>query len=170
MFDFGLSKSLADHLKAKDDRGKMVYGYKLTARTGSIPYMAPEVVEAKPYDTKCDVFSFSILLWEILSLKAAFKGYTRREFVERVVRTHERPSLNRKWPGLTRLAMKDAWDRDPQRRPDMKRVSGLLRGDLNEMSTDSKIQDRTTHMRNRSAHSHRLPRTAIGLALDQVDA
>ena len=132
--------------------------------------MALEVAEAKPYDTKCDVFSFAILLWEVLALKPAFKGYTRREFLDRVVRMHERPSINRKWPALTRLAMKEARDHDPQKRPDMKRVSGLLRGDLNEMSTDSKIQDRTTHMRNRSAHSHRLPRTLNGLNSKEANA
>lgn len=170
MFDFGLSKSLSDHLKAKNSHGKIVYGYMLTARTGSLPYMAPEVVEAKPYDTKCDVFSFAILLWEILALKPAFKGYTRREFLDRVVRMHERLSMNRKWPALTRLAMKEAWDHDPQKRPDMKRVSGLLRGDLNEMSSDSKVQNRTTHMRNRSAHSHRLPRNTTGLKSKEVNA
>jgi hypothetical protein len=35
VFDFGLMKSLDDHLKAKND----AYGYHLTALTGSIPYV-----------------------------------------------------------------------------------------------------------------------------------
>src|SRR3569832_993798 len=72
VFDIGLSKSLSPSLKAKDAKGSPVYGYNLTARTGSIPYMAPEVVECQPYDQKCDVFSFAILLWVFLVLFLVF--------------------------------------------------------------------------------------------------
>jgi serine/threonine protein kinase len=34
IFDFGLCKGLLPSLKARDDKGKPVYGYNLTARTG----------------------------------------------------------------------------------------------------------------------------------------
>jgi len=159
VFDFGLCKGLTPSLRnTKDALG----GYNLTPRTGSVPYMAPEVAECKPYDCKADVFSFSILLWEMLSLKAAYKGYSRREFLERVVRGKERLSVNRNWPALTRLIVKEAWDNDPRARPDMKRVAAMLRGDLNDMSTDSKIRDRTQHLRERSAHSFRMARGLPG--------
>ena len=39
MFDLGLCKSLTPELKAKDGG----YGYRLTGRAGSLPYMAVEV-------------------------------------------------------------------------------------------------------------------------------
>jgi len=42
VFDFGLCKSLAPFLKNKDSHGNEAYGYMLTPRTGSVPYMAPE--------------------------------------------------------------------------------------------------------------------------------
>jgi hypothetical protein len=32
--------------------------------------MAPEVIEHKPYDEKADVFSFGVVLWELLTCKA----------------------------------------------------------------------------------------------------
>lgn len=159
VFDFGLCKSLSPALKAKDTGGREVYGYLLTPRTGSVPYMAPEVADCRAYDCQCDVFSFAILLWEVLALKAAYKGYSRREFLERVVRKQERPQLNRNWPPLTRLMIREAWDHDPEKRPDMKRVAVMIRGDLNEMSADASVRDRTAHMRERSAHSFRLSRT-----------
>ena len=162
VFDLGLAKSLSEKLRAKDSAGRDAYGYLLTPRTGSVPYMAPEVAECKPYDTQADVFSFSILLWEILTMKPAFKGYTRREFLLRVVRSRERQAILRKWPPLVRLAVKEAWEHDPEKRPDMKRVAALIRGDLNEMSTDPEIRDRTTHMRERSSHSTRLARNLGG--------
>ena len=98
----------------------------------------------------------------MLSLKTAFKGYSRREFLQRVVRNKERHAIYRQWPPLTKLMIQEAWDHDPQKRPDMKRVAVLLRGDLNAMTTDSKVQDRTQHMRERSAHSFRLARSLAG--------
>ena len=161
VFDFGLSRSLSKSLRAKDSRGKHVYGYNLTPRTGSIPYMAPEVVEAEPYDTKCDVFSFSILLWEIMALKLAYKGYTRREFLYRVVRAKERMAIKREWPPLTRLAIQEAWEHDPQKRPNMTRIAEMLRGDMNEMSDKTLVRQRTIHMRDRSMNSFHLNRKAI---------
>jgi serine/threonine protein kinase len=147
IFDFGLCKSLNSKLKAEG------YGYKLTGRAGSLPYMAPEVVRMETYDTKCDVFSFAILLWEMLSLKAAFEDMTPTIFVEKVVVARERLQILKEWPALTRLMIPEAWDNDPQRRPDMKRVAILIRGDLNDMTSDDNIIHRTQHMKQRSDHS-----------------
>ena len=37
--------------------------------------MAPEVALCKNYGLSADVFSYSILLWEIISLKIPFAGF-----------------------------------------------------------------------------------------------
>ena len=136
-------------MKARDGG----YGYRLTGRAGSLPYMAPEVVRMETYDSKCDVFSFAILMWEILSLKQAFDGMTPVDFVDRVVVEHERLAISKKWPALTRLMIPEAWDNDPRKRPDMKRVAIMIRGDLNDMTTDESVLHRTKHMDHRSDHS-----------------
>ncbi|KAG8074570.1 hypothetical protein GUJ93_ZPchr0006g43104 [Zizania palustris] len=39
----------------------------MTAETGTYRWMAPEVIEHKPYDSKADVFSFGVVLWELLT-------------------------------------------------------------------------------------------------------
>jgi serine/threonine protein kinase len=36
--------------------------------------MAPEVLEQKPYDERADVYSYAIVLWELLTLQEPFKG------------------------------------------------------------------------------------------------
>ena len=109
----------------------------------------------KTYDTKCDVFSFAILLWEILSLQAAFKEMKADIFVERVLMNKERLPVDKKWPPLTRLVIPEAWDDNPQLRPDMQRVAMLIRGDLNLMTTDETILRRTKHLNEQSIHSIR---------------
>jgi serine/threonine protein kinase len=147
IFDFGLCKNLAPQLKSQG------YGYRLTGRAGSLPYMAPEVALMSTYDTKCDVFSFSILLWEILSLGPAFKELSPTQFMEKVVVSHERLPVPKTWPPLTRLMLPEAWDNDPKVRPDMKRVAILIRGDLNDMTDDVMILNRSQHMLRRTDHS-----------------
>lgn len=149
IFDFGLCKSLSPHLKAGGDK----YGYRLTVRAGSLPYMAPEIVKMETYDSKCDVFSFALLFWEMLSLKQCCKGYTPNQFIDRVVVKNERFPLQKSWPPLIRLLLPEAWDSDPKKRPDMKRVAIMIRGDLNDMTNDANILRRTNHMRDRSTHS-----------------
>jgi len=95
-------------------------------------------------------------VWEIFALRPAFKGYSKSEFAERVVREKQRLPIERSWPPLTRGILREAWDDDPERRPDMKRIGAMMRGDLREMSTDVRIRERAAFMRNRSAHSFRL--------------
>ena len=114
-------------------------------------YMAPEVVQLKSYDTKCDVFSFAILMWEMLSLKDAFAGISTRYFVEKVVMQKKRPTINNRWPLLTRMVLPDAWDDDPRKRPDMKRLIVLLRSDLNMLTADDFFLRRTMRMTQRSS-------------------
>ncbi len=38
--------------------------------------MAPEVIEHKPYGEKADVFSFGILLWELLTGRVPYEDMT----------------------------------------------------------------------------------------------
>mmetsp|Transcript_16849 Transcript_16849/g.21977 ORF Transcript_16849/g.21977 Transcript_16849/m.21977 type:complete len:477 (-) Transcript_16849:100-1530(-) len=149
IFDFGLCKNLSPLLKAREGG----YGYRLTGRAGSLPYMAPEVAKMVPYDTKCDVFSFAILLWEMLACRPAFDNYTSLEYMDKVVTEQERLDVSKTWPPLTRLMIPEAWDDDPKKRPDMKRIAILIRGDLNDMTTDERILHRTKHLASRSQHS-----------------
>jgi len=46
----------------------------MTNNRGSAAWMAPEVFEGSKYTEKCDIFSWAIVLWEVLSRKQPFKG------------------------------------------------------------------------------------------------
>ncbi|KAG6388486.1 hypothetical protein SASPL_149914 [Salvia splendens] len=48
----------------------------MTAETGTYRWMAPEVIEHKPYSHKADVFSFGVMLWELLTGKVPYAQLT----------------------------------------------------------------------------------------------
>ena len=61
LFDFGLAaKLLPPH-------------YKCAQQAGTVRYLAPEIARGKAYDEKADVYSFSILLWQIITGKLPFE-------------------------------------------------------------------------------------------------
>lgn len=67
LFDFGFAREMLPK-----DRVVGTNCYNLTALTGSMRYMAPEVALKKPYNEKADVYSFGILLYEIVALAPSF--------------------------------------------------------------------------------------------------
>ena len=53
----------------------------LTSMTGSLRYMAPEVALSQPYNHKAEVFSFTSLLYHVLSLEKPFAAMDAKAFV-----------------------------------------------------------------------------------------
>ncbi|XP_040998672.1 serine/threonine-protein kinase STY8-like isoform X2 [Juglans microcarpa x Juglans regia] len=48
-------------------------GGTMTAETGTYRWMAPEVINHQPYNQKADVFSFAIVLWELVTAKNQYQ-------------------------------------------------------------------------------------------------
>lgn len=46
----------------------------MTNKIGTYQWMAPEVIGSKPYTEKADVFSYSIILWEIASREPPYRN------------------------------------------------------------------------------------------------
>ncbi|MBU1023552.1 serine/threonine protein kinase [bacterium] len=63
--DFGIAKNVKDLVKTSTETGKMV---------GSIPYMSPERINDKHYDHRSDIFSFGIVVYEMLTGSNPFKA------------------------------------------------------------------------------------------------
>jgi serine/threonine protein kinase len=92
LFDFGLAKELKSKYRdhgPHDDEGT----YKLTARSGTRRYMAPEVALSQPYNEKVDVYSLGVMLYQVASLVAPFGGYSLLRHEEEVLRGGNRPNL-----------------------------------------------------------------------------
>ena len=98
----------------------------MTGNTGSLRYMSPEVVNHHTYNYKVDVYSFGIVLWEILSDKKAFQGMTEEQFLLLVVAGNKRPTMNKTWPKEVIDLMKKCWDADMRRRPAFSKIIRVL--------------------------------------------
>jgi hypothetical protein len=115
--------------------------------------MAPEIALSKPYNEKCDVFSFGILLYEIMSLEAPYSMSVKKAYLRKVVQGGKRPRIKSKWPAMSKNIMKSCWLISPIERPSMKNICRLIKIDLKEIDTEESIQSRQDLIANISRHS-----------------
>ena len=109
LFDFGLART--QRLSDQTSR-------KLTGNVGTARYMAPEVTLHADYCLPADVFSYAVLLWEILTLEKPFEGIKDlKQLQNMTVHRHKRPSLRKISSPLVKDLLRACWDRDPSARP-----------------------------------------------------
>eukprot|EP01018_Ginkgo_biloba_P037887 Gb_36967 [translate_table: standard] len=89
----------------------------MTGEIGSYHYMAPEVFEHRRYDTKVDVFSFAIILYEMFEGSPPFANCDAYE-VAKIMSSGDRPIFRAKTylPELKEL-IKECWDHNSSKRP-----------------------------------------------------
>ncbi len=116
--DFGMSRKL----KEVSQVGKTA------ASIGPLRWMAPEALGEQLYSTKSDVWSFGMILYEIvahqephvsedligIAIKIRDKGYT--------------PIIPNDCPPVLRQVMQMCWKLDPKERPEMSAICAILEG------------------------------------------
>ena len=131
IFDFGLAREFGIAEKTGNDDGM----YKMTGDTGSPRYMAPEVALGQPYNENVDVYSFSILLWQILALERPFQGYTMNMFQKRVTEGGARPMCAQKWPANLQKMLRRGWGINTKR-PTMEEWQLFLQDEITRICDD----------------------------------
>jgi serine/threonine protein kinase len=94
---------------------------------GTPLWMSPEVLRGRPLNEKADIYSFGIVLWEILTRKEPFENHdSYNSFVHAICDEKERPPIPADvHPSLKRL-MEVCWHEDPEKRPLFTEVLELL--------------------------------------------
>ncbi|XP_077161756.1 ankyrin repeat and protein kinase domain-containing protein 1 [Paroedura picta] len=120
--DFGL-------FKWEEVSSKTPYAER-SALTHSLVYVAPELLlqSINPPGTKCDVYSFGVIMWEILTQKKAYAGASLGTVLAGMA-AGKRPCLDLICDdGLGECQqvidlVKRCWDQDPKRRPGFTDIS-----------------------------------------------
>jgi len=82
LVDFGLAKLQ----ELADDRSPTVtdVNTRLGVVAGTVPYMSPEQVAGKRLDRRSDVFSFGVMLYELVAGRRPFEGPTDLHVLEQI--------------------------------------------------------------------------------------
>ncbi|WOL11334.1 hypothetical protein Cni_G20096 [Canna indica] len=105
----------------------------MTAETGTYRWMAPELYstvtlrhgEKKHYNHKVDVYSFAIVLWELLHNRLPFEGMSNLQAAYAAAFKNTRPSAD-DLPEELSMILTSCWQEDPNSRPNFSQIIQML--------------------------------------------
>ena len=120
LFDFGLALEIVES------------GRRMTPTAGSLRYMSPENALSRDYGFSTDVYSFGVLLWEVMTLEKPFVGMTRKFFYDSVVKLGARPKLDKRRVRSKAIQslIRQCWDPSQEIRPTFTEVMKVLRSEI----------------------------------------
>ncbi|XP_076888186.1 serine/threonine-protein kinase 12-like [Bidens hawaiensis] len=162
--DFGISELLKVTKKVKQE--KLMSYHDTTWR-----YVAPEVFRNEDYDTKVDVFSFALILQEMIEGEQPFFNKNEDDVPKAYV-SKERPPFNapsKSYAHGLRELIEECWHEDPAKRPTFRKIISRLETIYNsfnrrrrwkvkplklfkKMETIWKKEDSVRSSRDRSSH------------------
>ena len=98
-------------------------GPEMTNKTGTIRWMAPEVFINHILCKQSDIYSLSIVFWELHSSEIPFANKrSKTQIMWAVGRNHERPPIPDGTPESMKLLMEECWQSDFRQRPDAEEI------------------------------------------------
>ena len=152
VFDFGLARKVGENrLQGSDispndgnDNDDQDKTYDMTANTGTLRYMSPEIALGFPYGLKADVYSLSIVMYQVLSLHQPFVNVQASVFQSVVIVNGFRPPIDASWPTELKELLQRMWAPASVNRPPAREIvdtlERLLRGSDDELYPKPALQ------------------------------
>lgn len=126
--DFGLSRFINKKNPSEN-----------SGRIGTPHWMAPEILKGGNYVESADVYSYGMILWEILSLEIPYFGIDPRKLMNIVAEERKIVEVPMKGnPHIIKLTRK-CLNYDPIKRPILKEIVDTLESVINNNKFKSKI-------------------------------
>ena len=115
-------------VKLADFGNTRSFQLQMTKQKGTFQWMAPEVIKGSTYSESSDVFSFGIIMNELVTRVPPYQGTDKKEVAKKVVNNpNYRPPYNEKkvpkdWINI----MTKCWQHDEKKRPTFDEVIELL--------------------------------------------
>ena len=116
VLDFGLARSGEPRSEPGDETHAALT--KAGTVLGTMPYMSPEQIEAKPLDHRTDIFSLGIVLYEMATGRRPFAGNTSPALMSSILKDHPTPVVDVRpdMPGSVSRLIDRCLEKDPRDR------------------------------------------------------
>ncbi|GES90480.1 kinase-like domain-containing protein [Rhizophagus clarus] len=94
---------------------------------GVLPYMAPEVLRGHPYEKASDIYSFGIVMNELMSEEIPYSNEPHDHTLAIKVCKGYRPKISEDTPKLIADLINKCWDTNPENRPTGKELYQTLK-------------------------------------------
>lgn len=141
--DFGLSKTLPVNKHA--EFGYLDSKFRLTGETGSYRYMAPEVFRHEPYNSSVDVYSFSMIMYQLFEFQPPFAGMDPIDAARQAALYDLRPQfIALQSPASPkkeiRLLIESCWRPNAEDRPTFESIVETLEGVLKKVQRNATVK------------------------------
>jgi serine/threonine protein kinase len=129
---------------------------------GVLPYVAPEILRGQNYTKAADIYSFGIMMYEIISGLLPYYDLSHDNCLAIKICCGLRPRFNIKVPQLIVYLIKRCLDADPLNRPIAREIKDILCKWQNE-SAELRAQIKETEINNNSSKNS-ISSTSLGIS------
>ncbi|RIA80689.1 kinase-like domain-containing protein [Glomus cerebriforme] len=120
-------------------------------------YIAPEVLNKKPYTNASDIYSFAMILWEVGTGEKPHANLSYNDELALQIKYDQRPEIPKEIPECYANLIKQCWDMDPEKRPTVLEIKEKImrwQSVLGWFSTEESYRDYETRQFEKSDNEH----------------